>query len=190
MIFQLISKMNIYTYFWLKNPHPDIRFALISLTYEETAFQDSPILRPTVTPVWLLQLGLHNWKPWQECSNKCKEYNGLPSAFSDFNRTTAGLPIVNDSFTSYYVDAEYNFHDETWYSRMAFDFNHVISYSQCNPDIVSGALFTLRLSKLILNSSYVHCRGRQRCQQYSGYSHYWFTVNCIQRQLVQWKLKK
>ena len=37
-----------------------------------------------------------------------------------------------------------------WHS----DFNHVISYSQCNPNIVSGALFTLILSKLILNSPY------------------------------------
>ena len=54
MIFLLLSKMNIFTYFWLKNPHPDIRFALISLTYEETAFQDSPILRPTVTPVYMI----------------------------------------------------------------------------------------------------------------------------------------
>ena len=32
--------MNIFNYFWLKNPHPDIRFALISYTYEETADQD------------------------------------------------------------------------------------------------------------------------------------------------------
>ena len=41
MIFLLLSKMNIFTYFWLKNPHPDIRFALISLSYEETASQDT-----------------------------------------------------------------------------------------------------------------------------------------------------
>ena len=40
-MFSFLLNMNIFTYFWLKNPHPDSRFKLGSLTYEEMASQDT-----------------------------------------------------------------------------------------------------------------------------------------------------
>ena len=41
IMFSFLLHMNIFTYFWLKNPHPDSRFKLGSLTYEEMASQDT-----------------------------------------------------------------------------------------------------------------------------------------------------
>ena len=71
------------------------------------------------------------------CKAKCEKYHGLPFAFSTFDEISKELVKISFSFsskknqnldfniTSYYIDAEYNFKDFTWYSRLA---TNLISY--------------------------------------------------------------
>ena len=135
MIFLILSKLNMLNFIWIRNniSHPDFRNAVGNITYEGRVYSI-----PTWTvqveqsdldsPSWTVRRGqselyqsLALKKPCKECINKCKEYNGLPSAFLDYDRITKKLlRATSSSFTSYYVDTEYNFKDSTWYSRKAF----------------------------------------------------------------------
>ena len=40
MIFLLLAKLNMFNFIWIKNnvPHPDFRFAVGNITYEEKVF--------------------------------------------------------------------------------------------------------------------------------------------------------
>ena len=129
MIFLILSKLNMLNFIWIRNniSHPDFRNAVGNITYEGRVYS---ILTWTVQVVltWTVRLGQSELyqslvlkTSCKECINKCKEYNGLPSAFSDYDRITKKLlRATSSSFTSYYVDTDYNFQDSTWYSRIAF----------------------------------------------------------------------
>ena len=70
-------------------------------------------------------------KPSKVCKTECETYHGLPFAFSTFDEIAKQMIEVSYhsktknnqdydfNISSYYVDAEYNFEDFTWYSRKA-----------------------------------------------------------------------
>ena len=91
MLFLLLSKLNMLNFIWIKNnvSHPDFRYAVGNITYEETAnfvpscwFNGAP---KSYQSLWSRR------KPNQECTYKCKKYNGLPTAYSDYEMITEKL---------------------------------------------------------------------------------------------------
>ena len=136
MIFLIFAKLNIFSYFWIKSRE--------SISYEEKA-SSSPLTDHKSSSKTDKKLAKYSpKKPSKVCKTECETYHGLPFAFSSFDEIAKQMIEVSYhsksknnhdydfNISSYYVDAEYNFEDFTWYSRQAKDwFDTVSIYLNC-----------------------------------------------------------
>ena len=122
MIFLIFAKLNVFSYFWIKSRE--------SISYEEKASSSSLTDKSSSKTDKKLAKNSPN-KPSKVCKTECETYHGLPFAFSTFDEIAKQMIEVSYrsksknnhdydfNISSYYVDAEYNFEDFTWYSRQA-----------------------------------------------------------------------